>query len=80
MLDKISMFFSKGAFFMILSAGSFCMMTVFVKLAGYSLPTIQIVFVRGLFTLIVTGFFLLKAFGIDKSTLLFKSISTLSLK
>lgn len=46
---------------MILSAGSFCMMTVFVKLAGYSLPTIQIVFVRGLFTLLVTGFFLLKA-------------------
>ena len=46
---------------MILSAGSFCMMTVFVKLAGNSLPTIQIVFVRGLFTLLVTGFFLLKA-------------------
>ena len=46
---------------MILSAGSFCMMTVFVKLAGNSLPTIQVVFVRGLFTLIVTGFFLLKA-------------------
>ncbi len=61
MLNKISMFFSKGAFFMILSAGSFCMMTVFVKLAGDSLPTIQIVFVRGLFTLLITGFFLLKA-------------------
>ena len=61
MLNKISMSFSKGAFFMILSAGSFCMMTVFVKLAGDSLPTIQIVFVRGLFTLLITGFFLLKA-------------------
>ena len=36
-------------------------MTVFVKLAGDSLPTIQIVFVRGLFTLLITGFFLLKA-------------------
>ena len=61
MLNEISMFFSKGAFFMVLSAGSFCMMTVFVKLAGNSLPTIQIVFVRGLFTLLITGFFLLKA-------------------
>ena len=61
MLNKISILFPRGAFFMILSAGSFCMMTVFVKLAGDSLPTIQIVFVRGLFTLLITGFFLLKA-------------------
>ena len=61
MFNKIIMSFSQGVFFMVLSAGSFCMMTVFVKLAGNSLPTIQIVFVRGLFTLIVTGFFLLRA-------------------
>ncbi len=61
MLNKVLMFFHQGVFFMILSAGSFCLMTVFVKLAGNSLPTIQIVFVRGFFTLLVTGFFLLKA-------------------
>ena len=61
MFNKIIMSFSQGVFFMVLSAGSFCMMTVFVKLAGNSLPTIQVVFVRGLFTLIVTGFFLLRA-------------------
>ena len=61
MLNKISISLPKGAFFMILSAGSFCMMTVFVKLSGDSLPTIQIVFIRGLFTLLVTGFFLLRA-------------------
>ena len=61
MLNKVLMFFHQGVFFMILSAGSFCLMTVFVKLAGNSLPTIQIVFVRGFFTLLVTGFFLFKA-------------------
>ena len=61
MLNKISISLSRGALFMILSAGSFCMMTVFVKLSGDSLPTIQIVFIRGLFTLLVTGFFLLRA-------------------
>ena len=66
MLNKISISLSKGAFFMVLSAGSFCMMTVFVKLAGDSLPTIQIVFVRGLFTLLITGFFFIKSK--DKST------------
>ena len=43
---------------MVLSAASFCMMTVFVKMAGETLPTIQIVFVRGLFTLVLTWIFI----------------------
>jgi drug/metabolite transporter (DMT)-like permease len=47
--------FSPGLTYMTLSAASFCLMTVFVKLAGSSLSTIQIVFVRGTFTLIATG-------------------------
>ena len=45
---------------MTLSAASFCLMTVFVKLAGNTLSTIQIVFVRGVFTLIVTGIFIFR--------------------
>ena len=39
---------SPGFTYMALSAVSFCFMSVFVKLAGHSLPTIQIVFVRGI--------------------------------
>ena len=39
---------------MALSAFFFCLMTVFVKIAGQQLPTIQIVFTRGLITLIFT--------------------------
>jgi len=46
---------SPGLTYMILSASSFCFMTVFVKLAGNSLSTIQIVFVRGMITLIITA-------------------------
>ena len=79
MLNKILMSSSQGVFFMVLSAGSFCMMTVFVKLAGSSLPTIQIVFVRGLFTLLITGFFLLKAkinpLGKNKRLLMARGLS-----
>jgi len=76
---KIQSPFTRGAFYMILSAGSFCMMTVFVKLAGSSLSTIQIVFIRGTFTLIVTGFFLLKAkinpLGRNKQLLIARGIA-----
>ena len=64
---------------MVLSAASFCMMTVFVKLAGYHLPTIQIVFVRGVFTLVVTGFFLyrdeIKPFGNNRKLLIARGIT-----
>ena len=64
---------------MVLSAASFCMMTVFVKLAGYDLPTIQIVFVRGLFTLIITGFFLYRdkidPFGNNRKLLIARGIT-----
>ena len=47
--------FSPGLTYMILSATSFCFMTVFVKLAGISMSTIQIVFIRGVVTLVATG-------------------------
>ena len=64
---------------MVLSAASFCMMTVFVKLAGYALPTIQIVFVRGLFTLVITGFFLyrdkIEPFGNNRKLLVARGIT-----
>lgn len=64
---------SSGFIFMVLSAASFCMMTVFVKMAGETLPTIQIVFVRGLFTLALTWVFIyrkkLKPFGKHKKLL-----------
>ena len=49
-----------GATFMILSAFSFCLMTVFVKLSGETLPTIQIVFIRGMFSLILTRVFIFR--------------------
>ena len=39
---------------MALSAFSFCLMTVFVKIAGQSLGTFQIVLFRGIFTLLLT--------------------------
>ena len=44
---------------MFLSAFSFCLMTVFVKLASVKLGTMQIVLVRGIFTFLFT-FVLLK--------------------
>ncbi len=47
-----------GYVFITLSALSYCFMSVFVKLAGEHLATIQIVFVRGVITLMVTGFIL----------------------
>ena len=52
--------FSPGLTYMMLSASCFCLMTVFVKLAGNTLSTIQIVFVRGAFTLIFTGIFIFR--------------------
>ena len=52
--------FSPGLTYMTLSAASFCLMTVFVKLAGNTLSTIQIVFFRGAFTLIVTAIFIFR--------------------
>ena len=45
---------------MLLSAFSFCLMTVFVKLSGETLPTIQIVFIRGMFSLILTRVFIFR--------------------
>ena len=45
-----------GYLFMILSAFSFCLMTIFVKYAGIELHTIQIILFRGLFTLGITWY------------------------
>ena len=70
---------SSGFIFMVLSAASFCMMAVFVKMAGETLPTIQIVFVRGLFTLVLTAFFLfrekIKPFGKHRKLLAARGLS-----
>ena len=64
---------------MILSATSFCFMTVFVKLAGISMSTIQIVFIRGVFTLVATGIFIYREkiypFGIHKRLLVARGIT-----
>jgi len=71
--------FSPGLTYMILSAGSFCLMTVFVKLAGITLPTIQVVFVRGLFTLLATSVLIYReevyAFGSHKMLLIMRGVS-----
>ena len=45
---------------MVLSAFFFCLMTIFVKLAGNELQTIQIVFFRGVFTLLTTYYLIKK--------------------
>ena len=45
---------------MILSAFFFCLMTIFVKLVSIELETIQIVFFRGVFTLLITLYLLKK--------------------
>ena len=45
---------------MVFSAFFFCLMTIFVKLAGNELQTIQIVFFRGVFTLLTTYYLIRK--------------------
>ena len=49
-----------GYLYMILSAFFFCLMTIFVKLAGQELETIQIVFFRGIITLATTYYLIQK--------------------
>ena len=49
-----------GYLYMILSAFFFCLMTIFVKLAGQELETIQIVFFRGVITLATTYYLIQK--------------------
>ena len=49
-----------GYLYIILSCVFFCMMTIFVKKSGDSLDTMQIVFARGVFTLVFTIFILWK--------------------
>ena len=41
-----------GYLYILLSALFFCFMTIFVKIAGHHMETIQIVFMRGVITLI----------------------------
>ena len=63
---------------MMLSAFFFCTMTVFVKLAGNEIGTMQIVLMRGIFTLIVTYFLIWKnnvhPFGNNKKILIFRGM------
>ena len=49
-----------GYTYIVLSALSYCIMSIFVKLAGEQLATIQIVFIRGVITLLATYLILLK--------------------
>ena len=49
-----------GYVYMVLSAFFFCLMTIFVKLAGNELQTIQIVFFRGVFTFLTTYYLIRK--------------------
>ena len=49
-----------GYIYMVFSAFFFCLMTIFVKLAGNELQTIQIVFFRGVFTLLTTYYLIKK--------------------
>lgn len=64
---------------MILSAFSFCFMTIFVKLAGKSIDTFQIVFFRGVFTLCITYYLMHKnnvyVWGVNKKKLIFRGLS-----
>ena len=65
-----------GYIFIVLSALSYCVMSIFVKLAGEQLATIQIVFVRGVITLLVTYLILLKKgikpFGNNRDVLMIR--------
>ena len=70
---------SPGFTYMALSAVSFCFMSVFVKFAGHSLPTIQIVFVRGVVTLVFTVLLIFREkispFGNHKKLLIARGIT-----
>ncbi len=63
---------------MVTSAFFFCLMTVFVKIAGNQLPTMQIIFVRGLTTLLFTFFLIRKKkvflWGKNKKILILRGI------
>ena len=67
-----------GYIFIVFSALSYCIMSIFVKLAGEQLATIQIVFVRGVITLLVTYVILLKKrikpFGKNKNILIIRGL------
>ncbi len=71
--------FSPGLTYMILSATSFCLMSVFVKLAGNSMSTVQIVFFRGVITLLFTGLLIFREkinpFGNHKKLLIARGIT-----
>ena len=60
MINRFFLFTMMGYLYIILSCVFFCMMTIFVKKSGDSLDTMQIVFARGVFTLVFTIFILWK--------------------
>ena len=67
-----------GYLYIALSALSYCFMSIFVKLAGSELATMQIVFIRGVITLLVTAFILryrgVSPFGNQRSVLILRGI------
>ena len=67
-----------GYIFIVLSALSYCIMSIFVKLAGEQLATIQIVFVRGVITLFVTYLILskkgIKPLGKNRDVLMIRGL------
>ena len=67
-----------GYLYIAFSALSYCFMSIFVKLAGNELETMQIVFVRGVITLVVTGFILryrgIPSLGNKRSVLILRGV------
>ena len=68
-----------GYIYMVLSAFSFCLMTVFVKIVGQDIGTFQIIFFRGLFTLLITLLIIKKKkvypWGVNKKILIYRGLS-----
>ena len=68
-----------GYVYISLSALSFCLMTVFVKISGREIDTFQIIFFRGLFTLITTILIIKKKqiylWGNNQRKLVFRGLS-----
>ena len=68
-----------GYIYISLSAISFCLMTVFVKIVGKEIDTFQIVFFRGLFTLFTTVLIIkikqIHLWGYSKKKLVFRGLS-----
>ncbi|MDA8753113.1 DMT family transporter [Candidatus Marinimicrobia bacterium] len=67
-----------GYLYISLSAVLFCLMTIFVKLSGQNIGTFQIIFFRGLFTLLITFLIIKKKkkylWGYNKKVLILRGV------